>query len=371
MSRSGTGRVYQQKGSDVWWLDYSFRGKRHRESSGSKKKGDAVALLRKRLAEMSTGKLTGRSEESVMFEDLAEMVVLDYQQKKRKSLPTLRFALKHLRDYFGTSRALDITADRVDRYIAAREEEGAATATIQGELAQLRRGFNLAIRKRILAPASKPYIPTLRVQNAREGFFDPAGLERVIAELPQPEAAVVRFASLTGWRKSEILTLTWRQVDFATGIVRLAPGTTKNDQGREFPFSGLPPLEGLLRDQRERTRALERETGRIIAHVFHRDGRPIRKMDGTWRSACKRAGLEGWLFHDLRRTAVRNLEWAGVPRSIAMKLTGHKTAAVYERYAIAERTAMEAGVGKLAALHEQLSGAPQKVVPISRASGDG
>ena len=86
-------------------------------------------------------------------------------------------------------------------------------------------------------------------------------------------------------------------------------------------------------------------------------------MNTAWRSACTRAGLEGWLFHYLRRTAVRNLERASVSRSVAMKLTGHKTEAVYRRYAIADKAAASEGVQKLAALHAAPK-EPAKVVSI-------
>jgi integrase len=127
------------------------------------------------------------------------------------------------------------------------------------------------------------------------------------------------------------------------------------------------------------TRALERETGQIIPQVFHRDHRkkdgkvawvrPIKTFQKAWDKACDRAGLSGWLFHDLRRTAVRNLERAGVPRSFAMKLTGHKTEAVYRRYAIADAVALEEGVGKLAKLHGAASADGADVVPIRTAEG--
>ena len=91
--------------------------------------------------------------------------------------------------------------------------------------------------------------------------------------------------------------------------------------------------------------------GRIIAHVFHRYGKPIKSLRRAWRTACKDAGRPGLLLHDLRRSAVRNLERVGISRSVAMKLTGHKTEAVYRRYAsVAESDLREAGTKLAAAL---------------------
>lgn len=355
MPKNGGGRVFLR--GKTYWIAYNWRGKEYRESSKSEKISVARKLLQKRVAEMGGGQLLGSATERVSFEDLVEMIETDYRVNGRKS--SIRGVLSHLSGFFGTTRAIDITTDRITRYIADRQDEGAANASIQNELAALKRMFTLAVRAGRLP--NRPYIPSLHIRNTREGFFEPADLERLIAALPEAEAAVTRFAALTGWRKGEVLPLRWSQVDFSTGTVRLAPGTTKNDEGREFPFRSLPPLEELLVQQRERTRAIERETGRIIPHVFHRNGRPIREMRVAWTAACKATGLEGWLFHDLRRTAVRNLEKAGVPRSVAMKLTGHKTEAVYRRYAIADHVALSEGVEKLARLHSTA-----KVIPIAR-----
>jgi integrase len=138
-------------------------------------------------------------------------------------------------------------------------------------------------------------------------------------------------------------------VDFAHHTVRLEPGSTKNLEGRTFPFGTFPELASLLRERRELTRSLELSTGQVIPWVFaSRQGRQISDFYGAWRAACRRAGVPGRIFHDFRRTAVRNLERAGVPRSIAMKLTGHKTEAVYRRYAIVSEADLAEGVAKLA-----------------------
>jgi integrase len=358
----GTGRIYRR--GDVWWLDYGFRGERYRESSGSHRKGDARALLKKRMEEMGRGQLVGPRAERVTFEDLIQMIEDDYLVNGRKSLPQLNCILGHLRDYFGRRRAIDITTDRVTAYIRARQEEGAAAGTIQKELAALKRSFNLAVRASQLT--TRPYIPSVKVDNTRQGFLTMADVEAVAREMGADLGPVVRFAALTGWRKREVLSLRWRQVDVDAGTVRLEPGTTKNKEGRTFPFTALPPLEQLLMEQRARTDDVERREGRIVPFVFHRQGEQIRSMRRAWNAAIKRAGVPSAWIHDLRRTAVRNLERAGVSRSVAMKLTGHKTEAVYRRYAIADSAALAEGVEKLARLHAE-EPHERKVLPLNQA----
>ena len=137
------------------------------------------------------------------------------------------------------------------------------------------------------------------------------------------------FADLTGWRiGSEILPLQWRQVDFQAGTVRLDVGTTKNRDGREFPFDVCPELRDLLEHQRAITRAVEQQRGQIVPWVFHRNGRPIRSFYRSWHAACEQAECPSRIPHDFRRTAVRNLVRAGVPERVAMMLTGHNALGV-------------------------------------------
>ncbi len=124
----------------------------------------------------------------------------------------------------------------------------------------------------------------------------------------------------------------WRQVDLKAGRVVLDPGTTKNDDGRIFPFTD--ELRELLEKQRETTQSVQRERRVLCPWVFHRDGQRIKSFYGAWRTACKKAGVPGRIPHDFRRTAVRNLVRAGVPERVAMQMTGHKTRSVFDRYNI-------------------------------------
>ena len=120
----------------------------------------------------------------------------------------------------------------------------------------------------------------------------------------------------------------------------------------------------MLRRQRERTEIASRATEAVVPWVFHRDGKVIRDFRTAWARACQAAGVPGRIPHDFRRTAVRNLERVGVSRSVAMKLTGHKTESIYRRYAIVSEADLAMGVAKLAALHEVVWPSSSTVVPF-------
>src|SRR5207253_771078 len=133
------------------------------------------------------------------------------------------------------------------------------------------------------------------------------------------------FGYHSGWRRGEILTLEWRDVDRAAGIIRLRPELSKNAEGRVLALSA--PLRNLI-ERRWDTRALG------CPFVFHKDGHRIGDWRKTWKRACQAARLPGKLFHDLRRTVVRNLVRSGVPERVVMSVTGHKTRSVFDRYNI-------------------------------------
>jgi integrase len=178
---------------------------------------------------------------------------------------------------------------------------------------------------------------------------------------------IAGFAYVTGWRTpSEILPLEWRQIDLKAGEVRLDPGTTKNDEGRVFPFTR--ELRRVIEGQRRLADQLGREREVITPYVFFyvagkKAGNRVTEsgFNKAWRKARTEAGCPGRIPHDFRRTAVRNLERSGVSRSVAMKLTGHKTEAVYRRYAIVSSTDLRDAVRRLenGYTHGYTNGSPE------------
>src|ERR1700683_3468340 len=142
----GMGRIFKR--GSVYWIAYCYRGKEHRESSRSDNENRARKLLKQRIGEVGTGRLVGPSEERLTFEELAKMLLTDYEINGKRSVESVRLSLRHLRDYFGLDRALDLTADRVAAYVRGRQKEGAANGSINRELAALKRAFTLATRAR-------------------------------------------------------------------------------------------------------------------------------------------------------------------------------------------------------------------------------
>ena len=170
---------------------------------------------------------------------------------------------------------------------------------------------------------------------------------------------------ITGWRRGELRSLRWAQVDWESGTIRLERGTTKSGEPRSFPFAAHPRLAELLEERREATHAFERESGSVCPWVFHRTGRQVAWYYDAWAAACRKAGMPGRLVHDFRRSAVRNLVRAGVSEQVAMTLTGHKTRAIFDRYHIVSSTDQVEAVRKLAALHRGVTLLePRKVVEL-------
>jgi len=352
------GSIYQR--GAVYWIKYYRDGIPMRESCKSEKESVAKKLLQLREGDVARGVPITPKMNRCTVGELLDDELNDYKANGKRSLSTVEHYIEGtVRPYFGDRRAASVTTSDIRAYVTYRQSEltqygkPPANATINRELAALKRGFSLAMDAGKLT--FKPKIPMLRENNVRTGYFEREQFEAVHAHLAGPLQGVAHFAYVTGWRvRSEALPMQWRQVDFEAGTVRLDPGTTKNGKGRVFIMTG--ELRAVLTAQQAYTEKVQRERGCIVPWVFHRDGERIRDFRRAWETACKRAGCPGRLVHDFRRTAVRNTVRAGVPERVAMELSGHKTRAVFERYNIVSEGDLLDAARKLDRAVEKLTG---------------
>jgi integrase len=331
---------------------YDNRGRRRLETTKSTDKAEAEKQLRKRLSAKDAGIDGDAAAGRLTIKEALDDVLNDLLVNQRRSRANVKANIdNYLLKWFGERRKVaNVTTSTIRAYTAERLKLGYKAATINRELAILRRAFRLAVKAGRLVQA--PYVELLAEKNARKGFIDADAVAAICEHLPAYAAAPVKFAFLTGWRlRSEVLPLTWAQVDWKGRQVRLEPGTTKNDEGRTFPFTAA--LETVLKAQLAVHEAYKTKK-QIVPFVFpftfedhERDGEQQQSIRKVWMTACKEAGYEGRVIHDLRRSAVRTLERASVPRSTAMALVGHKTESIYRRYAIQDEAMLREGAAKL------------------------
>jgi integrase len=340
----GLGRTYKR--GSIWWIAFWHNGELHRESSQSpndptsgRRESDATALLKTRLAEIGRGKLIGATAEKVSFEQLAEDLLNDYRINGKRSLRSVKLSLTHLRKFFGTAKAMQIRTDRIKTYIGQRQDAGASNASINRELSALGRMFRLAIQAEKLVHA--PYIPRLEENNARQGFVDHGSFLALQENLPEYLKDPIWFLYLSGWRKGEMQSLEWRDVDLAGKAIRLRAENSKNKRPRFLA------LTGALLEVIQRASGRHRLDCRL---VFHNYGNPVANFRKSWWKSCVAGGLgyfdkigegkgakkiyHGLIVHDLRRTAVRNMVRAGISEKTAMERSGHRTRAIFDRYDI-------------------------------------
>jgi integrase len=222
-----------------------------------------------------------------------------------------------------------------DKYQETRRACNAKPATINREIEILKsaakhweRTYNEKVPLR--------HIIRLPEKNVRQGFFGEDEWFELMKYLPWWLVGFCDFAYFTGWRKSEIAGLRWEWITFDE--IRIPD--SKNDTGRVIPLAG--PIRNIIK-----TASGNREF-RPTPWVFaDPNGNQIGDFRKRWKSACKAAGLAGRLFHDFRRTAVRNMIEKGVDREVAKKITGHKTDSMFTRYQIVDKRQMTSALEKL------------------------
>lgn len=357
------GRIYRRTKKDPitgqrvevgpFWIQYWFNGKDRKFSTHSTNREVAEKMLTKRLAAKDAGTPTEAMLKPLQFKDLQAAIELEYRLKQNKSLDRMQDAFQALTSKFAGWKTNAITKQRLKEYVTERLELGKAPATTLYELRMLRYAFKL-----VELPC--PPLPTIEVNNVRRDFFEPHEFQAVVNHLPVYLRPVMTAAFLMGWRtQSELLPLQWKHVDFKSGVITLPTGSTKNGEGRTYPFGQFPELVALFQAQWKAREELQRARGIVIPWVFFRVTKtkvcPIKSYTTSWNNARIKAGLPDRWVHDFRRCGARSLRQAGVEESVAMSLLGQKTPSMYRRYDIVDLKDLSVGVEKLAAFHAHQS----------------
>jgi len=404
----GNGRIFARKGSTSLWCAYYLRGREYRESTGTANEKKAEKFLKHRLKEVGADQLgiktfVGPQQQRLTVSDLLDALQADYELRDKASAQ-FKSHLKHIREYFGNVRALTVSEEMVDSFIGERLNAQVAPATVNRSTQLLGQAFKLAIdRKRL---SSAPKVRKLSERgNVRQGFFSDSEFRTVVANLPEYLRDFALFGYLTGWRRNEIASLRWEDLDGE--VIRLRGDHAKNGKARNVPLEGdLTELIERRKDLRkvrskkdfcgthkkEIEGARERESVVQSSLIFHNEGRAIGDFRKAWSSACVMANVGklvcpvcgeqgaarlcakchkatqyfGKLFHDLRRTAVRNMVRAGVAEHTAMQISGHVTRSMFDRYDIVSEADMRNALQKTQQ-HVKTVAATQRVaaVPIS------
>jgi integrase len=326
---NGTGTIYLR--GNIWWVSVFVDGKRVSKSSKSEKKADAVKLRNQLLAKKERGELRGDVSQKILISELLDDV-LKSDIKESTRYIWKKVVAKNIRPFFGHIPARRLSTDLMEDYREKRKAEGRSDATANRELSILRTAFHNARKRTPPKVVTVPYFPMVKETTIRKGFLTDPQYKILRDALPEELKPVFIVGYLAGIRKSELLAITWPQVDFESRLITLEYGETKNDDPRSVPIVRGDMFNALSAEKQKHD-----EFWPACPWVFSRGGQPIKDFRWAWDEACKRAGVPGLHFHDLRRTAVRNMRRAGIPQVMRMKISGHKTDSMERRYNIADR----------------------------------
>ena len=354
MRDRGTGSIYKRPGSRFYQIKFSKDGCVFRESTGTDKISEAKAILQDCLNKLNQGTYSPEAKK-VRVAELVGSVITDYRVNGKKSLEYVEMRWKrHLEPVFGHMLAAHVTSDDIERYKQQRLADSASNATINRELAILKRGFHLGMQSTPPKVQRIPHFAMLSEDNVRIGFVELSQYDKLVSSTAKRGLwlrAMFECGFTFGWRRSELLNLKVRQVDLLNRTISLDVGSTKNKKGRTVHMTET--VYQLLKACVTGKQAEDQ--------VFTRgDGSPVRDFRFAWETATAEAGMPELLFHDLRRTAVRGLVRSGVSEHVAMRISGHKTRSTFDRYDIVSDTDVKDAARKL-----ELARATQKAIAVA------
>src|SRR5579871_279224 len=328
--KRGQGTVYLPKNSRNYWYKFSSNGRVVQKSAETESRREALNKLKAEILRHANGDAV--ADDRVTVDNLYETLLSDYRINGKAIEWAERVWNIHLKQFFGGLQAKSVGTDMLSRYIETRRSEKAANGTINRELSLLQRAFMLGYEAQPRKVARPLRFHRLAESKPRQGFIEQKQYDALAANCSDLYMrAMLCLAYSFGFRKAELLTLRVSDVDVMTGTMQLRD--SKN---------GEPRKVALTQDAKNLLAACV--TGKNPEDaVFTRGKKAVSDFRGTWDKITLAAGCQGLLFHDLRRSAVRNMVRAGIPEVVCMKVSGHKTSNVFDRYNItSERDLAEA-----------------------------
>jgi integrase len=319
--------VYKRGGS--WYIEWYVGYKRYRQSVGPTTRREALKAYGKRKVEVKENRIFDKKLLCDMtFEEMVDDY-LAYSKEHKKSHKSNVDVCRRLGRFFGGRKVRDVQPSDIENYKHQRRNhitttgKPVAVSTINRELACLKRMYNRLIMDRKIDFNPMKYVKLFNEDHLqRDRVLTPEEFLRLYDNSDQDLRPIIEMAYYTAMRRGEILNLTWDRVDLKSGFIRLNPEDTKTARKRMIPLN-----DRLLEILRERL------PQRFLSpHVFHRNGQRIKSIKEGFMSACERAGIENFRFHDLRHTAITRWVKKGVPESAIMCVSGHATRKVFDRY---------------------------------------
>jgi integrase len=312
----------------TWYLKYYINGKPVVISAETEDYDEALSMLRTKMAQaVQQGEFTEHPER-VRMGQLFDLLLEFYRKHERRSTYDVERKIeKHLRPYFGKMKAVAVTSTVIGRYVGARRapKKRPANASINRELAYVRRAMKLGAQQDPPLVLRVPHFEMLPEDNVREGVVTHENYRAVRDALPGYARIALVIAYHTGSRKGELRRIQKDRIDFKAKRIDLPGRTTKGKKARFLPIYGDMAAELEM--------AIAAGT-KQCPYLIQSKGRPVHDWKKAWATACKAAGAESTLFHDLRRTALTNMIEAGLSEKEAMEISGHRTRAVFDRYHI-------------------------------------
>jgi len=328
-------------------------GSRFSFNLGTTDKAEAKKRLKQLIQDCEEANVL-RPEKSVP--SIAALLNEVEQHYERHARRNLRNAVRHiatLKAFFKGRSAAELDRQRINRFVDKRRAEGYANGSINRELSVLQLGYRLAVKDRRITADLMPHFELLPEAAPRKGFFEPEEYQALLQHLPSYLQGVLTFGYWVGLRREEALGLRWHQVDLVNRQVELE--RTKNGEDRVVVM-GTELYTMFTKQWEDRWEGCD--------FVFHKGPQRIpQSLSWHWNRAAVKAGIGRWvevevkgkkklvcqgrLYHDLRRTAARNMIRSGTPQSVAMRITGHKSPSMFARYNVVDTRDLKAAMIRL------------------------